>query len=72
MLLRINFTIPDKRCRLLNAGVFLANADTSLVLATYASIASEFENQADGPLVLTAYQLGYSIALTVVRLSTFP
>ena len=50
----------------MNAGVFLANADTSLVVATYASIASEFKNQADGPLVLTAYQLGYSVALTVV------
>ncbi|KAK0513525.1 hypothetical protein JMJ35_004511 [Cladonia borealis] len=46
-------------------GVFLANADTSLVVATYTSIASEFKNQADGALVLTAYQLGYSVALTV-------
>ena len=49
-----------------NLGVFLANADTCLVLATYTSVASEFRNLADGPLILTAYQLGYSVALTVV------
>ena len=36
------------------------------MVATYTSIASEFKNQADGALVLTAYQLGYSVALTVV------
>ncbi len=36
------------------------------MVATYTSIASEFKNQTDGPLVLTAYQLGYSVALTVV------
>ena len=36
------------------------------MVTTYASIASEFQNQADGPLVLSAYQLGYSVALTVV------
>ena len=55
----------DAYCRI-NAGVFLPNADTSLVVATYSSIASEFNNQADGTLILTAYQLGYSVALTVV------
>lgn len=40
------------------------------MVVTYASTASEFKNQANGPLVLTAYQLGYSVggvALTVVR-----
>lgn len=40
------------------------------MVATYASTASEFKNQANGALVLTAYQLGYSVggvALTVVR-----
>ena len=37
------------------------------MVATYVSIASEYQDQADGPLVLTAYQLGFSVALTVVR-----
>lgn len=49
--------------------MFLANADTSLVVATYASIASEFRNLSDGSLLLTIYTLGYSVALPAVSYS---
>jgi len=48
---------------LILTGVFIANADTSLVVATYGSIASEFNSLASGPWLLTGYTLGYSIAL---------
>ena len=40
--------------------------DTSLVVATYSSIASEFGNLSEGPWLLTSYLLGYSVALPVV------
>lgn len=56
--------------QLILAGVFLANADTSLVVATYSSIASEFHNLGDGPWLLTVYTLGYSIALPAVSCQT--
>ncbi|MCJ1230460.1 hypothetical protein MMC12_007134 [Toensbergia leucococca] len=44
-------------------GVFLVNADTSLVVATYPAIASEFRNLSEGPWMLTGYTLGFSVAL---------
>ncbi|MCJ1230374.1 hypothetical protein MMC12_007047 [Toensbergia leucococca] len=44
-------------------GVFLVNADTSLVVATYPTIASEFRNLPEGPWMLTGYTLGFSVAL---------
>ena len=50
-------------------GVFLANADTSLVVATYPSIASEFRDLGNGPWLLTVYTLGTSIALPAVSYS---
>lgn len=36
------------------------------MLAIYEPIASHFERLADGPLLLTAYTLGYCVALPVV------
>ena len=47
-------------------GAFIANADTSFVIATYASIASEFGNVSRGPWLLVGYTLGYSVALPIV------
>ena len=49
--------------------MFLANADSSLVVATYASIASEFRNLSDGPWLLAIYTLGYNVALPAVSYS---
>ena len=48
-------------------GVFLANADTSLVVATHGSIALEFNSFSSSPWLLTGYTLGYSVALPAVR-----
>lgn len=50
------------------AGVFLANADDSFVMATYQTIASQYQQLSDAPFLLTAYNLGYCIALPVVSL----
>ena len=47
-------------------GAFIANADTSFVIATYTSIASEFGDVSRGPWLLVSYTLGYSVALPVV------
>ena len=47
-------------------GVFLADADMSLVIATYTSIASQFGQSVEGSWLLTSYALGYIIALPVV------
>ena len=49
--------------------MFLANADTSLIVAMYALIASEFRNLSDRPWLLTIYTLGYSVALPAVSYS---
>ena len=56
---------------LISLGVFVANADTSLVVATYPSIASEFRDLGEGPWLLTVYTLGFSVALPAVS-STCP
>ena len=37
------------------------------MLATYSSIASDLGKLEDGAWLLTGYQLGYSVALPVVR-----
>ena len=50
----------------ISPGVFLVNADTSLVVATYPTIASEFKNLTQGPWMLTGYTLGFSVALPAV------
>ncbi|CAK7227258.1 hypothetical protein SCUCBS95973_006479 [Sporothrix curviconia] len=42
---------------LLLVGVFVANADTSLVLATYGTISSEFQSLGSAAWLLTAYML---------------
>ncbi|KAI9791588.1 MAG: hypothetical protein M1816_003674 [Peltula sp. TS41687] len=47
-------------------GVFLANADDSFVIATYDTIASHYQQVSDAPWLLTAYNLGYLVALPVV------
>ena len=52
--------------RIYGVGVALANTDTSLVVATYSSIASVFHQSAEGSWLLTAYFLGYIVALPVV------
>ncbi|KAM5341446.1 hypothetical protein ACJ41O_014477 [Fusarium nematophilum] len=39
------------------SGVFIANADTSLVLATYATISSEFSSLDNASWLLSAYML---------------
>ncbi len=58
---------------LLNSpGVFLVNADTSLVVATYPTIASEFKNLTQGPWMLTGYTLGFSVALPAVSVYLSP
>lgn len=36
------------------------------MIATYEPIASQFQRLAEGPLLLTAYTLGYCVALPVV------
>lgn len=46
-------------------GVVLANADDSFVYATYETIASEYKRLSDAPFLLTAYNLGYCVALPV-------
>ena len=48
------------------SGIFLANGDTSFVVATYTSIASEFKELGAASWLLTAYTFGYSVALPVV------
>lgn len=58
-----------------NPGAFLANLDTSFVIATYSSISSEFNQASRGPWILIAYNLGYSVLLPVVsvdRLNRLP
>lgn len=47
-------------------GVFLANVDTSLIVATYTSIASAFHQSTEASWLLTAYFLGYIVAPPVV------
>ena len=51
-------------------GVFLANADLGLVLATYSSIASDLRDLEHGAWLIAGYQLGYSVALPAVSRSS--
>lgn len=50
-----------------DTGVFVANADESFMIATYSTIASEFNNLSDGQWLLIAYNMGYCYALPIVR-----
>lgn len=52
-------------------GVFIAHADEMLVLTTYETIASQFQDLSNGPWLLTGYTLGYCVALPVVSSLTF-
>ena len=58
------------RSDMFRTGVVLANADDSFVYATYETIASEYKRLSDAPFLLTAYNLGYCVALPVVRRRT--
>lgn len=48
------------------AGVFLASADKSILLATQGEIASSLNSPASAPLLLVSYNLGFCIALPLV------
>lgn len=53
------------------AGVFVANAEGSLVLASYASISSEFGDLDHSNWIVTSYMLATSVMLPMVRIGFF-
>lgn len=48
-------------------GVFVSQADTSLVLASYATVASEFGKLESGSWLLSSYMLAMCVAQPLVR-----
>ena len=46
--------------------IFLAHADSSLVIATYGQIASSFDASAEASWLLTSFLMGYTVALPIV------
>ncbi|KAF9888353.1 hypothetical protein FE257_008786 [Aspergillus nanangensis] len=46
-------------------GAIVAGSEDSLMAATYATIASDFQELSMAPLLITAYNLGYCIALPI-------
>jgi hypothetical protein len=58
----VTFTIS-----LLLLGVFIANAEGSIVLAAYGRIASDFNDLADASWLVTSYVLAMSVSQPMVR-----
>lgn len=65
---RFRISSSVRRLIVASAGVFVANADSSLVLATSGTISSEFQDFGNAGWIITSYTLAMCATQSLVRL----
>lgn len=62
----------QSRGLILELGVFVSQADSTLVLASYGQIASDFGSLQDASWLMSSYMLATCVAQPIVRLDNVP